>query len=279
MLKKIFILTFCFIVLLSNISHSNIIKQPSIKEILNDKPSLYKQNEFHPNPDDYFGSLSHQMPISSVLDNKNGEKSNKICITFDSAYINSKTYKILDILDKYDAKCTFFMTNKFIKDNPEQVKEISKRGHEIGNHSSTHPDFNKIDVERIYTEISTCHNSIKELLDIDMCLFRYPYGSFSKLNLPIVHSLGYYPIQWNFDTFDWKNDGYEALSNRIKKNEKKIVGGSIILFHNGADYTPDVLPELFEMLQRKGLKAIKVSDLIYEHNFYIESGVQKEKSR
>ena len=278
MLKKIIVLNICLMLTFTNIAYSKIIIQEPVIEQSQDKPSLYKQNEFHPTPEDLFGVSSHQYPITSIsIDEDNPEKKNKISITFDSAYINKYTYQILDLLDLYDAKCTFFMTDTFIKNNPEQVKEISKRGHEIGNHSKTHPNFNKIDIERIYKEVITCHNSIKELLDINMCLFRYPYGSYNPTNLNIIHSLGYYPIQWSYDSFDWKNDGYEALSKRIKKNENKFVEGAIVLFHNGADYTPQVLPEVFEILKQKNLKAVKVSDLIYQHNFTIHNGVQQIK--
>ncbi|MBO6119408.1 MAG: polysaccharide deacetylase family protein [Lachnospiraceae bacterium] len=238
-------------------------------------PTLYMQPTIHPVKEgDWFGKFSDDMPIFKVDVENDSEKNNLMCLTFDSAYINKYTIDILDILDKYDIKSTFFMTYEFMVKNPDQIMEIIKRGHEIGNHSTSHPDFNKISDSRIVKEVMKAHNFIKDLVGVEMCLFRFPFGSYSPRTVGILKNMGYYSIQWTLDSIDWKNSGKEFLINRFTGNDDLLAGGSIILFHNGATYTPEALPEIIDMIYSKGLKCVKVSDLIYHHDFHVLKGQQ-----
>lgn len=238
-------------------------------------PTLLTQTTTHPEKvNDNFGKFSDDMPIFSVMAENDDDKKNLMCLTFDSAYINKYTFDILDILDKYDIKSTFFMTYEFMEKNPDQIMEIIKRGHEIGNHSTTHPDFNKVKDSKVVKEVMKAHNYIKDLVGVDMCLFRFPFGSYSPRTVSLLKNMGYYPIQWTLDSIDWKNIGKQYLINRFEGNDDLLVGGSIILFHNGATYTPEALPEIIDMIYKKGLKCVKVTDLIYHHNFHIMKGKQ-----
>lgn len=239
-------------------------------------PSPFIQKTSHPyNEGDYFGKFTDDMPIFNVdVDANDLQRKNCMSLTFDSAYINKYTYKILDILDKYNVKSTFFMTYEFMEKNPAQIMDIIKRGHEIGNHSTTHPDFNKTKDSKIVKEVMKAHNYIKDLVGVDMCLFRFPFGSYSPRTVALLKNMGYYPIQWTLDSVDWKNTGKSFLINRFAGNDDLLVEGSIILFHNGATYTPEALPEIIEMIYNKGLKCVKVSDMIYHHDFHIFKGHQ-----
>lgn len=232
---------------------------------------------FHPYDTDYFGRKKDEWAISKVEVNGDLDKKDKISLTFDSAYYNNYTYDILDILDRYDAKATFFMTCDFMEANPEHVKEIYKRGHEIGNHSLSHKDFTTLSNEDIVKEVMAGHNFIKNLLGIDMSLFRFPYGNSDERTVTALKKLGYYPIQWHFDTLDWKNESKEKICRRVDNNKDKLVEGSIVLMHNGAKYTVDALPHIFEILESKNLKCVKVSDLIYKHDFTLSWGKQSKK--
>ena len=166
------------------------------------------------------------------------------------------------------------MTYEFMEKNPDQIMEIIKRGHEVANHSTTHPDLNKAKDSKVVKEIMKAHNFIKDLVGVDMCLFRFPFGSYSPRTVSLLKNMGYYPIQWTLDSIDWKNTGKEYLINRFMGNDDLLVGGSIILFHNGATYTPEALPEIIEMISDKGLKCVRVTDLIYQHDFHIMKGKQ-----
>lgn len=239
-------------------------------------PTPFLQTSVHPEKEgDYFGKFSDEMPIFNVdVAEGDEQRKNCMCLTFDSAYINKYTYKILDILDKYNIKSTFFMTYEFMEKNPKQIMDIIARGHEIGNHSTTHPDFNKIKDNKIVKEVMKAHNFIKDLVGVDMCLFRFPFGSYSPRTVSLLKNMGYYPIQWTLDSVDWKNTGKNFLINRFAGNDDLLVEGSIILFHNGATYTPEALPEIIDMIYKKGLRCVKVSDMIHHHDFHVYKGHQ-----
>ena len=230
-------------------------------------PTPFVQPTFHPDPEtDFFGSQTDSMPIMRVdVDEEDETRNHSMALTFDSAYINDYTYDILDLLDKYDAKATFFMTADFMRKNMDQVADIIKRGHEIGNHSTNHPNFNKIKDTQVIKEVWECHEILRSKLGVEMSLFRYPYGAYSEKTMIFLKTLGYYPIQWSADSADWKNEGIESILIRLGKDS--FFPGAIILFHNGATYTKDTLPYIFEIMKEKGLKCVRVSDLIYKHNF------------
>lgn len=231
-----------------------------------------KQPEFHPALTDFYGDGEDTVPICKVK--VDDDRKNYISLTFDSAYINTETYKILDLLDKYDAKATFFMTGGFITCNVSQVREIIKRGHEVGNHTGSHPNLNNVDVAWATKEILNCHSALKEKFGIDMCLFRFPYGAHNPANLTLLKNLGYYPIQWIIDSADWKNTNVDAILN-VFKSKRYYKPGNIILFHNGAKYTVEALKTILEDIKEEGLKCVRVTDLIYKEDFFINhNGVQ-----
>ena len=239
-------------------------------------PTLLTQPEFHPVIDDYFGNERNIKPIYKVSVEDDESKKNMIALTFDSAFINDYTFIILDILDKYNFKCTFFMTHDFMKKNPDHIIEIVSRGHEIGNHSTTHPHFKSLtDIECI-KEVWKTHCLYKYLTGLDMSLFRFPYGECDERTINIVKNLGYYPIQWGADSLDWRNESTSSIIRRLDSSNA-YQAGNIILFHNGAKYTPFCLEEILDKVVENGLKAVRVSDLIYPHNFDLINGTQKKK--
>lgn len=247
----------------------------SFPEVIN-LPSPFRQPTYHPMSTDFFGVDADTSPIFTVdMEGKDESEKNCMALTFDSAYINKYTYKILDILDQYDVKATFFMTYEFMTKNVDQVGEIILRGHEIGNHSMTHPDLNKKTDAEVAAEIWKPHSFIRNKFGVEMCLFRFPFGSYSPRTVAILKNFGYYPIQWTFDSIDWKNLGTEYLINRFESTDC-IGAGHIILFHNGATYTPEALPHIIEKIKNAGLKCVRVSDLIYKNDFRIKNskGVQ-----
>lgn len=236
-------------------------------------PTLLTQPETHPVLDDYFGIEANTKPIFRVKVDNDEDKNNMICFTFDSAFINDYTYKILDILDKYNFKCTFFMTHDFMKKNPDHIIEIVKRGHEIGNHSTTHPHFMQLTDQEIIREVWKTHCLFKYLTGLELSMFRFPYGECDERTINIVKNLGYYPIQWGTDSLDWKNDSANAILERLDMG-KAYEAGNIILFHNGAKYTPNCLDEILKKATDNGLIGVRVSDMIYHHNFYLQNGTQ-----
>ncbi|NLN15165.1 MAG: polysaccharide deacetylase family protein [Tissierellia bacterium] len=209
-----------------------------------------------------------ELPIYSVeRDDK------KIAISFDAAYGDEYTQDILDILDKYNVKTTFFLVKFWVDKYPHQVVEIHKRGHEIGNHSATHPNMSTLSKEQMIEEIMTTHEAIYELTDEEPILFRPPFGDYNDLLIKTCRELGYYPIQWDIDSLDWKELGVQPVVDTVVRNVKS---GSIVLFHNNAKYVREYLPLVIERLQEDGFEIVPISELIYYDDYRIDnSGRQK----
>lgn len=201
----------------------------------------------------------------------------KIAITFDVNWAEKEyLYDILDVLDKYNVKATFFVMGKWVvypAGNVEKLQEIYNRGHEIGNHSYVHPDFVKVGKERMVEEITKTEDIIKQTIGVKTELFRFPSGSYNDSGLKVVEELGYKSIHWNVDSVDWKQSGLESEYNRVIK---KVKPGSIILFHNNGKYTPTNLDKLIPELQSQGYEFVKVGDMIYKEGCEIDNdGVQR----
>jgi peptidoglycan-N-acetylglucosamine deacetylase len=217
-----------------------------------------------------FKFIHKKLPIYSV-----DTKDKKIALTFDVSWGDDNTSKLLDILDKYKIKATFFLVGGWIDDNEVLVKEMVNRGHELGNHTNKHPDMNKISKEKLMEEIMTCDSKILSATGVSTKLFRFPEGAYNDLVLNTVEGTGHYSVQWDVDSIDWKENGASIEYNRVINKTKP---GSILLFHNNARYTPRTLPQIIEKLQNEGYDFVKVSDLIYKDNYYLDaSGRQIKK--
>lgn len=205
----------------------------------------------------------------------------KISFTFDVNWADEEyLYKILDILDKYNVKATFFVMGRWIvypeNENIDKLKEIYKRGHEIGNHSYSHADFKTINEQKMIKEIKDAEKVIKETIGVKTELFRFPSGHYNQNGVKVANSLGYKSIQWDVDSIDWKQLGLEREYLRVINHVKP---GSIVLFHNNGKYTADNLNRLIPELQGKGYEFVPVGQLIYKDGFYIDNeGVQRLKN-
>ena len=136
-----------------------------------------------------------ELPIYSV---KTEEK--KISISFDAAWGDADFKQIMEILDKHNVKTTFFMTGEWVEKYPECVKTLVEKGHDLGNHSTTHPDMTTLSKEQQREQILAVHNAVKELTGYEMDLFRPPYGAYNNDVIRTCYEVGYYPIQWDVDT-------------------------------------------------------------------------------
>ena len=124
----------------------------------------------------------------------------KISISFDAAWGAEDFSKIMEILDKHNVKTTFFMTGEWVEKYPECVKTLVEKGHDLGNHSTTHPDMTKLSKEKQKEQILKVHDAVKELTGYEMELFRPPYGAYNNEVIKTCYEVGYYPIQWDVDT-------------------------------------------------------------------------------
>lgn len=211
------------------------------------------------------------VPIYSV-----DTREKKVAISFDAAWGADATPKLLEILQQHQVKTTFFLTGIWVKKYPEMVKTIAAAGHEIGNHSLTHPHCNSLSQADVKQELVENDALIFNLTGKHTRLFRPPFGEYDNLVLQTARSSGFEVIQWSVDSLDWQEIGKEAITERVLKN---IQPGAIVLFHNNAKYTPEALPVILDALQQQGYQIVPVSDLLLKSNYYIErsSGIQKQK--
>ncbi|MBQ8662549.1 MAG: polysaccharide deacetylase family protein [Eubacterium sp.] len=193
----------------------------------------------------------------------------KIAISFDAAWGNEDTPQILEILAKHNVKATFFMTGGWVESYPEDVKAILAAGHDLGNHSETHPNMSELSAEEITTELMTVHNRVKELTGYEMTLFRPPYGDYDNEVITTAKECGYYTIQWSVDSLDWKDYGVDQVISQVCDNEH-LDNGAIILCHNGAKYTAQALDEMLTNLEGQGYQFVPISGLIVKDNYTID---------
>lgn len=206
---------------------------------------------------------SRELPIYCVETEKP-----QISISFDAAWGNEDTQTLLDILASHNVKATFFMTGGWVESYPEDVKKIYEAGHDLGNHSENHKYMTKLSDDEKTRELTTVHEKVKALTGYDMFLFRPPYGDYGNEVVTNAKKNGYYTIQWNIDSLDWKDYGAEDIIKKVTEN-KNLRNGSIILCHNGAKYTKDALDTVITTLQDKGYEFVPISQLIYKDHYHM----------
>lgn len=200
----------------------------------------------------------------------------KIAITVDAAWEDDKTQFILDTFDEYGIKATFFLCGYWTDKYPDDVKLIAERGHEIGNHSATHPHMNSISKEQMKKETVDYDDKIEKLTGVRSKLFRAPFGEYNDTVITTMRSLGYEVIQWDIDTIDWKED--RSAQTILDTVIPKLHPGCIILCHNNGYKIKEYLPTLLKTAQEQGYEFVTVSELLLGGDTIIDvNGVQKQK--
>ncbi len=212
-----------------------------------------------------------QIPIYRVA-----REDNKASISFDAAWGNEDTKQLIDILQKYDVKATFFVVGQWVDKYPESVKALSDAGHEIMSHSDTHPHMPQLSAENMRAEIRNTADKIEKITGAKPTLFRPPYGDYNNMLIDVLREEGVYCIQWDVDSLDWKDLPSEEIATRVIG---KMKPGSIALFHNAAKNTPASLPAILEAMKEKGIELVPISELIYYENYQINhAGEQQLKA-
>ena len=186
----------------------------------------------------------------------------KIALTFDDGPCKEYTEEILEILDEYGIKATFFVIGKCCENYPELLESIHSHGHEIGNHTYSHSRMRKLESKTLKEEIRRTEEIVYEIISVRTTLFRPPEGAYSDEIGEICDSLGYRTVLWSVDTCDWRRPDADAIVSTVVKN---TASGSIILCHDnvvGKSNTPEALREFIPCLIRQGYEFVTVSELI-----------------
>lgn len=214
-------------------------------------------------------AIAKKLPIYQV-----DTEEKKVAITMNCAWNADDINSILDTLSKNKIHITFFMVGDWVDRFPEEVKKIADSGHEIGNHSNTHPHVNALNLEQNKQEIQSCNEKIEKLTGKTPTLYRGPYGEYNNTVIEAAQSQNATMIQWNLDTLDYKGLIGDEMWKRL---ENKLTNGSIILTHNGTKHTADSLEMLIHNIKEKGYEIVPVSEMIYKKDYVIDAnGLQKK---
>lgn len=183
-----------------------------------------------------------------------------IAMTFDDGPSATLTPKLLDLLAARHIKVTFFVIGENVAEHPEIVARAAREGHEIGNHSWSHPNFAKMSQESVRSQLQRTDDAIKNATGKRPTLMRPPYGSLTEREKHWIHDeFGYQIILWYVDPYDWKRPGPAVVRNRILKETRP---GSIVLSHDIHPGTIEAMPATLDALEAKGFKFVTVSELI-----------------
>ncbi len=152
---------------------------------------------------------------------------------------------------------------------PDDVKAILAGGHDLGNHSENHKNMSQLSNEEKKEELMKVHEKVRELTGYEMFLFRPPYGDYDNAVVNVAKDCGYYTIQWDVDSLDWKDYGADAIIKTVTQH-KHLGNGSIILCHNGAKFTAQALDTLIAALKNEGYTFVPISELIYKDGYHMD---------
>lgn len=210
-----------------------------------------------------FAAGERRLPIYCVETDKK-----QIAISFDAAWGNDDTETLINILKEYDVPATFFVVGAWVDKYPESVKQLYEAGHKVQNHSNSHPHMPQLSREQMLAELNSCNEKIAAVTGEKPLLFRPPYGDYDNTTIEAVESAGMYAIQWDVDSLDWKDSA--TPDSICKRVTSKVKNGSIVLFHNDADRTPEALPTILKCLKNEGYEFVLIEDLILKSGYEIK---------
>ena len=204
-----------------------------------------------------------QLPVYCV------QRDDKVAaISFDAAWGNEDTQTLIDLLTKYKVHATFFVVGSWVDKYPESVRALSEAGNEVMNHSSSHAHFSQLSEEQIVSDISACNDKIEAVTGVKPTLFRCPYGEYDDHVIRAIRGMGMEPVQWDVDSLDWKGISADEITQRVLQ---KVKPGSIVLFHNAAEHTPEALPAILEALIADGYTIVPISQILLDGETYIDN--------
>lgn len=216
----------------------------------------------------YYGTSPRLVPVYCV------DRDDKvISISFDCAWGTEHTDGILKALKVSNVRATWFMVEFWAEKYPDYVKKIDAAHHEIGTHSATHSYMSKQNAEEIKQELSSSSAAIEKITGKKAELFRPPYGDYDDELIRTASETGFYTIQWDVDSLDWRDLTAADIAVRVIN---KVKSGSIILMHNNGLHTAEAVPVILETLKNRGYSFVPIGELIYRENYIIDgAGVQK----
>ena len=205
---------------------------------------------------------SKKLPVYSV---KRDDRC--VSLTFDAAWGNEDTQQLIDILEKYNVKATFFVVGFWAEKYPESVKALHDAGHEVMTHSDDHAHFAQLTREQITANLNAGCDKVEAVTGVRPTLFRCPYGEYNDTVIQTAADMGITTVQWSVDSLDWKDLSAGEIYKRVTGS---IGSGDIVLFHNAAKHTPEALPDILEYLLANGYRVVPVSELLLQGEYEMD---------
>lgn len=186
----------------------------------------------------------------------------EIALTFDDGPGPSYTPQVLDILQQYGVKATFFCLGHRVAAYPDIVKQVYEAGHMIGNHTWAHPDLALLSASDILSQLKHTSDAIQGVIGMRPKFFRPPYGTLTRQVLAQAYDLGFVIIMWSLDTHDWESSNFDFITRRVLN---RVRDGTIMLMHDGVidcSQTVAALPIIIEKLQARGFQFVTIQQMV-----------------
>ena len=208
----------------------------------------------------FLTAFSYNVSAEKESNEDTGNK--KIALTFDDGPHPRYTPQILDILAEYGIKATFFEVGENVIYYSDAARRVAAEGHEIGNHTYTHPHIKNLNEAQLSEETSRCESAITNVTGVKPRLFRPPEGVVDTAVKTWATKNGYSVVLWSVDTRDWAGTSVEEMVKNVDENAHS---GSIILMHDYVSrrsHTIEALRKIIPMLLDKGYEFVTVSELM-----------------
>ena len=191
---------------------------------------------------------------------KRGDPSRKwIALTFDDGPHPRTTPQLLSILREYNVKATFFLVGMMAEAHPDLVREESRAGHLIANHTYHHVNLLRIPEKYIGVELEACSMILEDITGKKPRLFRPPGGNYSPTVSKIVRQLGYTTVLWTNNPGDYAGTGKSSVEAKLMS---RLSRGGIVLLHDGVKDTLVLLPKILSALKREGYSFVTIEDYL-----------------
>lgn len=189
-----------------------------------------------------------------------------IALTFDDGPYAPVGNRIMDVMNQYGGKCTFFMVGNRVPSYTAEVQRMVNEGFEVANHTQDHKYLNQLGADSIRAQVEACNNTIQAVTGVRPTLMRLPGGNknstvLANVNMPI--------ILWNMDTKDWKNRNAQSVINAVMG---KVKDGDIVLMHELYTSTAEAVEALVPALTAQGFQLVTVSELAYYKGLPLNPG-------
>lgn len=198
-----------------------------------------------------------------------GRDPGEMALTFDDGPNHPHTLHLLDVLAKHNAKATFFLIGRYVRQRPEIVRAIQSAGHAIGNHTYWHPNLVFVSASRLHRELEDCRKALEDAIGAPAPLFRPPFGGRRPDVLRVTRDMGLTAVMWSVTGYDWNAPPAETIVEKVRRQieSRRHPQSEIVLLHDGShkgfgtNRAPTVEATRMLLERNSGKKFVSITDL------------------